>query len=198
MYENEQNQTPYLAGFLADSKIKRDKIIKLMNENYIPTTQWPDLAPEIYQNPTEHKIAIDLTNQGIFLPVHNSINEKYFKNYYKNNINSKFDNLRVKELNIFEWNEYYNSCQENNLIQSWEYGEAKCESENSQPIRLLIFNDKKSIIGIAQVIFKRIPFVGFVCRMNRGPLLLGNDYKNVEFKIKIILCIINYLKNKTA
>ena len=79
MYDNEQNQTPYLAGFLADSKIKRDKINKLMNENYIPTTQWPDLAPEIYQNPTDHKIAIDLKNQGIFLPVHNSIKENILK-----------------------------------------------------------------------------------------------------------------------
>ena len=86
-------------------------------------------------------------------------------------------------------------AKKNNLIQSWEYGEAKCESENTQPIRLLIFNEKKSIIGIAQVIFKRIPFGGFVCRMNRGPFLLGDDYKNVEVKIKIILCIINYLKN---
>ena len=45
-----------------------------------------NLAPEIYQNPTEHKIAIDLTNQGIFLPVITVLMKIFY--YYKN-INSQ-------------------------------------------------------------------------------------------------------------
>ena len=87
----------------------------------------------------------------------------------------------VVEADFSEWNKYWNHCLRANLMQAWEYGEAKKQGENWKIIRFLIEDEKKQVVSIAQFLVKALPLIGGVARLNRGPLVvvdLNEDQQN--------------------
>jgi len=83
--------------------------------------------------------------------------------------------LFVKEIGFDEWNLYFKGCYKTNMLQCWEYGEAKKQSENIDVIRFLIMDEDNVAIALSQFLIREIPFIGGVARLNRGPILIKND-----------------------
>ena len=66
-FVNLENE-PKITNLILSKKLKELKKAK------IPFYSWPDLPPEVEENPENHKFAINLKRQIIFLPIHSSIN----------------------------------------------------------------------------------------------------------------------------
>lgn len=71
-----------------------------------------------------------------------------------------------------EWHQLLSRCERANLMQAWEYGEAK-RIEGWLPVRLTVAISG-STVGIVQTLTRRFPIVGSVVRINRGPLFVDD------------------------
>ena len=78
----------------------------------------------------------------------------------------------IKEIEFLEWEDQWKNCQHVNLLQSWQYGNAKQIAENWKAYRFIILNTHGDSIALTQVLLKKIPIFGIVARINRGPLIL--------------------------
>lgn len=81
--------------------------------------------------------------------------------------------LTSRELSQKEWDQLWSKVSNTNMLQSWEYGEAKLYAEGWKPIRLVFEDEKNMPIGVTQILTKTIPIFGGVARLNRGPLLIS-------------------------
>ena len=79
----------------------------------------------------------------------------------------------AREVNRQEWNSYWAKIKDSNLLQAWEYGEAKKTSQSWIPFRYVIENINGEAIAITQILTKTLPIIGGIARLNRGPLLLS-------------------------
>ena len=70
---------PYLAKIVSRDGMPAKDIIDLFKNSKIPISTWPDLPPEVLQNPDTHKNAIEMRRKYVFVPVHSSINAKNLK-----------------------------------------------------------------------------------------------------------------------
>jgi len=80
------NYVPYLAEARVLDKKQAKKIYTTFQKANIPVTTWPDLPPQVLNDPLKHKVAIEMRFNRIFFPVHSSVNSEL--------INSSF--ARVK------------------------------------------------------------------------------------------------------
>ncbi len=78
----------------------------------------------------------------------------------------------LQTVDLQQWNNLCQRCLQFNLLQSWEYGEAK-KQQGWQPLRFAVYQDDQ-VIAIVQVLTKAIGPIGFVARINRGPIFLDN------------------------
>lgn len=78
--------------------------------------------------------------------------------------------LRVRNHSASSWNKLVDEFADTNLIQIWEWGEAKA-STGPWAVERLEFVDKGDIVGVAQVLVRRLPLLlGGMAWLNRGPL----------------------------
>ena len=178
---------PYQAGFFVDPGNRALELYDFMQNQQIPVTTWPDLPPEVTQKKHQHKVAIQLRNHILFFPTHHSISQNHIERYEADLLHIKGKNWQVHELGRNEWDIFWEKCTSTNLLQSWEYGEAKKEAESWQPYRLLISDENNLPIALAQVLVKELPFVGGVARLNRGPLLINNTNPPNPFPDQFII-----------
>jgi len=80
---------------------------------------------------------------------------------------------KLREADNQQWKKLIRQCNRVNLLQTWEYGEAKRVVEGWEPVRYIIFDDKEPV-GLVQILSKSLPLFGGVARINRGPLFLYN------------------------
>jgi peptidoglycan pentaglycine glycine transferase (the first glycine) len=74
-----------------------------------------------------------------------------------------------------EWNRYLNECRRPNLMQAWEYGEAKADL-SSWSVERHVFKSGGRFAGLAQVFVREVPFIGrLLAWVNRGPLCAAGD-----------------------
>jgi lipid II:glycine glycyltransferase (peptidoglycan interpeptide bridge formation enzyme) len=104
----------------------------------------------------------------------------------------------VKEVDYSEWEKYFQLSKNNNILQTWQYGEAKKASSNWSVIRFLIFDDNGEAIALAQFMTRAFPIFGGLARMNRGPILLGvkREVDHESFVIKIISTLMKEFKKR--
>lgn len=76
------------------------------------------------------------------------------------------------EASIEEWESLWTCIPHANLLQSWQYGTAKEQSEGWQARRFLIADTDGKPVALAQWLTHTLPFLGGIARLNRGPLLL--------------------------
>ena len=93
-------------------------------------------------------------------------------------MNNKWIVENIKD--YVEWSYYVNKCSKKSLTQSWSYGEAKQEAEKWVVKRYLVLNKRKIPISIFQVLIKKIPLIGGIARINKGPLLIKNESNNTS------------------
>jgi lipid II:glycine glycyltransferase (peptidoglycan interpeptide bridge formation enzyme) len=78
-----------------------------------------------------------------------------------------------REVERQEWDFYWAKIVGSNLLQSWQYGEAKRSSQSWIPFRYAIESTDGEVVAITQILTKTVPILGGVARINRGPLLLS-------------------------
>ncbi len=70
--------TPYLFPVRIDEKIIKDVYYHLNKAGILAQT-WPDLPPEVKENPSQHETALKLRRSILTLPVHQSLSEGQIK-----------------------------------------------------------------------------------------------------------------------
>jgi len=112
----------------------------------------------------------------------------------KNNMQLWF----LEEINKDSWDHFFPEVEFANLMQSWEYGEAKT-CEGWSPKRFLLFDGYKNKRGLLQILVKEVPFFGGIVRINRGPVWLGGNFNNMldeDELCKLWKAIRKYMLNK--
>jgi len=105
----------------------------------------------------------------------------------------------IKKIEFIEWEEKWQKCRHVNLLQSWQYGDAKQTVENWVAHRFIILDENKNEIALTQILVKRIPFLGSIARINRGPIIIrqNEEKQNQELKtLNAIEAVIAESKNK--
>jgi len=97
-------------------------------------------------------------------------------------MNYKQQVWRIQEVGRETWDKYWIQVQFSNLMQCWEYGEAK-HCQGWKAIRFLVFDGNDKPFGLLQVLFKGLPILGGIARINRGPVLF-NDPLNTPLDIE--------------
>jgi hypothetical protein len=80
--------------------------------------------------------------------------------------------FHLKEVSLEQWNSHWQQVPKANLLQSWQYGEAKAQAEGWRVIRFLISEESSHPVALAQMLTRTIPLLGGIARLNRGPILL--------------------------
>ncbi|MHA1834661.1 MAG: lipid II:glycine glycyltransferase FemX [Candidatus Baldrarchaeia archaeon] len=88
-----------------------------------------------------------------------------------------------------DWDALLSCCKNVNLLQTWEYGEAKHRTEGWIPMRIAIFHLEKPV-AVVQVLIKKIPVLAGIARINRGPLVI---YPNHNSYRGMLLELLNFL-----
>ncbi|MDB2676339.1 peptidoglycan bridge formation glycyltransferase FemA/FemB family protein [Amylibacter sp.] len=103
----------------------------------------------------------------------------------------------TREIYRQEWEVYWGKITFSNLLQSWEYGQAKSSSQGWVPLRYAIENIDGEVVAIAQILTKTLPFFGGVARLNRGPLLFTEfDDPEYENYLEVLQSILELKQKK--
>jgi len=104
----------------------------------------------------------------------------------------------VKEVDYLEWEKYFHLSYKNNILQAWQYGNAKSETSSWNIIRFLIFNDNEEVTALVQVMIRKLPIIGAIVRINRGPILIESkrEVGNGQLEIKIISTLTKEFKKR--
>lgn len=174
LMQRQTTTTPYLAGFSAGNADCTEALFNRLAQAGLPVTTWPDLPPEVMNERGAHPIAVNLRHSFLYLPVHQSLTEQQLLTFGKILAESVTTNWQVEPLSREEWETYWKTCSQTNLLQSWQYGAAKQEAEGWLPHRLLISDGGNRPVALVQALTKGRPLLGHVARINRGPLVLNN------------------------
>lgn len=98
-----------------------------------------------------------------------------------------------EEIDYSEWKLNFKKCQNNNMLQCWQYGAAKEETGNWLPVRFLVKDEIGEVVGLIQFLTRKFPLIGRVARMNRGPILI-EDVKTGTSETLVINIISALLK----
>ncbi|WP_036041422.1 lipid II:glycine glycyltransferase FemX [Leptospira alstonii] len=184
--KSDKTWVPYLSEYSLDSIEAANSMFRTLSVDKFPISTWPDLPPEILENPVKHRIAIQLRRSCFFLTVHQSLSESKISrilSFKKSNLPSK---IEVQELDSNSWDHELNLIEHVNLLQSWHYGEAKRINEAWNPKRILLkFEEKK--IALVQILSKRYFFFFQIFRINRGPLFYPNITVEEERAVLVFL-----------
>jgi lipid II:glycine glycyltransferase (peptidoglycan interpeptide bridge formation enzyme) len=185
---NYLKSTPYMASFGVRNIGEAEKIFSQTQIAGLPVSTWPDLPPEVLSNTELYNKAIYLRNTRLYLPVHQTLSKSKIFAYGKKHL--KIDNFswNLKVLSKEEWKVFWLNCSHTNMLQSWQYGDAKEKAEGWRPKRYLVMDENDKPIALVQVLIKVLPFIGGIARLNRGPLLLCEEAidKEVELKLKAL------------
>ena len=97
----------------------------------------------------------------------------------------------VKEVNYSDWKENFQNCQKTNMLQCWQYGDAKVETSRWNAVRFLIMDEDGNSVALAQALSMSLPLIGGIARMNRGPILISEaesvQDRNALFNVIVAL-----------
>lgn len=82
--------------------------------------------------------------------------------------------VELRDVDRGEWDGLLGRVSPVNLLQSWEYGDAKKEAEVWQPVRAAVLRAGQPV-GLVQALVKRWPLGLGLARINRGPLMFRLD-----------------------
>lgn len=190
-----EEDCPYLGIFEASSdKLTQEYFDRLMSLGF-PALTWPDLPSAVRRAPKLHAAAISMRMSRIFLPLLQSNSPKNFRPIIKNITSQLTSGWRLEEVSLPEWNKYFGKCKEVNLLQSSCYGQAKNHSTIWRVRRFIAFDCDSRPIGLIQAMELKLPVIGGICHINRGPLLINEQSTPFSDAFYKILLIVLFLKN---
>lgn len=170
-----RSSQPYLASFEAVGENAK-VVYEGLQQQGLPVMTWPDLAPEVANDRPAHENAWALRHHRIYLPLHQSIGAKQLISSISGRDKTK-DNPALSTVRVIwdkasrpQWQEWMALVGQSNLLQSWEYGDAKAAAEGWRVCRGVFFIQGDPV-AIVQALEKRLLWVR-VLRINRGPLFL--------------------------
>lgn len=86
----------------------------------------------------------------------------------------------VREVSRPEWEACVQDCRHINLLQCWQYGDAKEATGSWRAVRFVVSGADSIAVGLAQFLVRDLPVVGGIARLNRGPLLIGTPHISRE------------------
>ena len=185
------NDAPYLAMLKLNVDDAQGQFTRLKSLS-LPALTWPDLPPEVLDAQSGHEDAHMLRNSHVFFPLHQTITERDLCRL--ESFSAQPDILLQgkviwNSVSKEEWLGYLKKTGKSNLLQSWEYGQAKQHEKNWHPKRGVLVIDSK-VVAICQVLEKTL--FGFLklYRINRGPLFLNNPNESQ------VLGVFHCLKNE--
>lgn len=167
--------TPYLASYSGDEETIFQIVAKLRQLG-VPVSTWPDLPDEVLKNASLHQGAINLEKTRLYLPVHHNIRERDIQKLIKKLCGQEhFTDESVvirRESSRVRWREHLLKIESSNMLQAWEYGDAKAKSENWK-IQRNVYSACETDVAIAQYLNRRV--LGFIkiSRLSRGPLFFS-------------------------
>lgn len=177
--------TPYLAGFSACNLASTEALFDRLRHAGLPVNTWPDLPPEVLANAEAHPRTMALRENWVYLPVHQTLSQRQLLACGESLLDKVTRQWRALALTRDEWESNWLRCQQTNLLQSWQYGQAKEQAEGWKAQRFLIMDENEQAIALAQVLTRVLPFVGGIARLNRGPLLLTDHPADAEVPLKL-------------
>lgn len=177
--------TPYLAGFSACNLASMEALFDRLRHAGLPVNTWPDLPPEVLANAEAHPRTMALRENWVYLPVHQTLSQRQLLACGESLLDTVTRQWRALALTRDEWESHWLRCQQTNLLQSWQYGQAKEQAEGWKAQRFLIMDENEQAIALAQVLTRVLPFVGGIARLNRGPLLLAGHTVDAEVPLKL-------------
>jgi lipid II:glycine glycyltransferase (peptidoglycan interpeptide bridge formation enzyme) len=168
---------PYLAAYCGDEHDVLN-VLTEMERLGLPVCTWPDLPEVVHGDISTHKGAINLRNRRIYLPLHHNIDASGISRLLA--VISKSRKIAVDSVKLVEvtspevWRSYLMKIEFSNLLQAWEYGEAKSLSEGWR-IRRVVCSINGKPIGVAQFLVRKIFGTITVSRLSRGPLFFDNS-----------------------
>ena len=177
VYVNPIPHVPYLAAYCGDE----DDVLNVLTEMErlgLPVCTWPDLPEVVHGDISTHKGAVNLRNRRIYLPLHHNIDASGVSRLLTViNKSRKIadDSVKLVEVTSPEvWRSYLMKIEFSNLLQAWEYGDAKALSEGWHGRRVVCSNNG-SPLCIAQFLERKIFGIFKVSRLSRGPLFFNDS-----------------------
>lgn len=84
----------------------------------------------------------------------------------------------LPEIDRNTWHKHWRNISYTNLMQSWEYGEAKSQTQIWRTHRFLLQDEEGKPVGLLQVLCLSLPFIGGVARINQGPVFFSESWRN--------------------
>lgn len=185
-------ECPYMAVFTTEKERDISGVLEHLQKVGLPIITWPDLPPEVLDDQDSHSVAIAMRNKCFYLPVHQSLSLGQLLGFGGRLLSNAVKNWKIKNISQADWNNHWLACSQANLLQSWQYGDAKEQAEGWEPKRMLILNENDQPVALAQVLNRKIPFIGSLVRLNRGPLLLltNSKYENIPLKLSALAALV--------
>jgi lipid II:glycine glycyltransferase (peptidoglycan interpeptide bridge formation enzyme) len=177
-FESDGYYVPYMGCFRCKTGESAREHLSFLKESRSPVMKWPDLPHEVLDDPANHLVAIELEKTLFFFPVHQSLRSSEMQSIYKSFCRYSEKKSSDNCINVVwysgekkEWEDWLAAAGKSNLLQSWEYGNAKKEIEGWQ-IRRGVIKRNGAVVAIFQALEKSWGPVG-VLRINRGPLIIN-------------------------
>jgi hypothetical protein len=166
--------TPYIATYsLADETA--ESTFEYLQHQGVPVMTWPDLPPEVYNDQNMHAQAWQLRHGRIYFPLHQSLQVRDLLACMPEGESRQSEQVNIdlewNMINRKQWHEWMRQVGRSSLLQSWNYGEAKAQTEG-WVVHRGVFSVQGRVIAFVQVLEKRIVGLFRVYRVNRGPLFL--------------------------
>ena len=184
----ESRHTPYMATFEFADNARADEIFDRLRRFGLPVTTWPDLPPEVLESQEQLSIPRALRLERFYLSVQKSLPERAMLKFGGHFLADATHLWQITEPSRQAWDRHWAQCVQVNILQAWEYGEAKAKAEGWQPKRFLISNADGTPVALAQLLTKTLPVIGGIARLNRGPLLIstGGELQDDETFIRLM------------
>ncbi len=182
---------PYNAVYNVDERCAGQVFADMQNTGF-PVMTWPDLPPEVFANGQLENEAVHLRHSHIHLPLHQSVSVKDIVASFKSSAVRLGESSSPKVELVWDnatrgqWQEWLKQAGQSNMMQSWEYGEAKADVEG-WIVRRCVFQVDGTPVAIVQVLEKRYLGLLHLSRVNRGPLFLCKI--NDALKMAVIKCL---------
>ncbi len=177
--------TPYLAGFTCVDSVQAEAVFLQWHQAGLPVTTWPDLPPEVMSRADVHRSAVALRHSRFYLPVHQNLSQCQIAARSRGLSIDASAQWQVRALSLDQWEEHWQHCPKANLLQSWQYGTAKEETEGWKARRFLISDEAGQPVALTQLLTRGLPILGGIARLNRGPLLLTNLSEDASMSVSL-------------
>tara|TARA_R110002072_G_scaffold1989_2_gene16411 strand:+ start:127491 stop:129482 length:1992 start_codon:yes stop_codon:yes gene_type:complete len=172
----EKSEVPYFFDHVQENA--QSKYLEFDKNRLFPAS-WPDL-PESKICSLSQKLRKSL----ISIPIHQNIPYKKLVKLVEKKSNEEVQKYKIDwNCKEEEYRELFKLIPKSNLLQNYDYANAKAENHNDILRGIIYFGDKK--IGVVQGIYKSL-FGIKILRINRGPALINQESYSLINILKLI------------